>query len=217
MATVFWELIINKETRTEVGQKGHQENFTKRNPVMLKEINIDWPSSKESGRTSWRAAAAQERRGAWEGRGAWQAHWGIHPSMWSPGALWTASTQQPYLWAQGAWAVVHQMGVAGETQWPGKQDKEPEPDWDEKVMPPGVPLAIWGRCSTTACKMLPCWTWRNGGSLPGTIDQALSLWSGNTDSKTLDYQRTNPKEYQVVWTHTKETTWIQDPASPNHP
>ena len=23
-------------------------------------------------------------------------------------------------------------------------------------------------------------------------DQALSLWSGNTDSKTLDYQRTNP-------------------------
>ena len=81
----------------------------------------------------------------------------------------------------------------------------------------GAPLAFWGRCSTTACKMPLCWTWRNGGSLPSTIDQALSLWSGNTDSKTLDYQRTNPKEYQIVWTHTKETTWIQDPASPNHP
>ena len=29
-------------------------------------------------------------------------------------------------------------------------------------------------------------------------DQALSLWSGSTDSKTLDYQRTNPREYQIV-------------------
>ena len=49
-----------------------------------------------------------------------------------------------------------------------------------------------------------------------TRDQALSLWSGSTDSKTLDYQRTNPREYQIVRTPTKETTWIQDPASPNH-
>ena len=48
-----------------------------------------------------------------------------------------------------------------------------------------------------------------------TRGQALKLWSGSTDSKTLDYQRTNPREYQVVRTHTKETTWIQDPASPN--
>ena len=136
-------------------------------------------------------------------------------------------------------------------------------------------------------------------------DQALSLWSGSTDSKTLDYQRTNPaaaaakslqscptlwdpidgsppgspvpgilqarilewiaisfsnawkwkvkmkslshvrllatpwtaayqappsmgfsrqeywsgvplREYQIVRTHTEETTWIQDLASPNH-
>ena len=37
-------------------------------------------------------------------------------------------------------------------------------------------------------------------------DQALSLWSGSTDSKTLDYQRINPREYQIVRTHTKETT-----------
>ena len=37
-------------------------------------------------------------------------------------------------------------------------------------------------------------------------DQALSLWSGSTDSKTLDYQRTNPREYQIVRTPTKETT-----------
>ena len=49
-----------------------------------------------------------------------------------------------------------------------------------------------------------------------TRDQALSLWGGRTDSKTLDYQRTTPKQYQIVRTHTKETTWIQDPASPNH-
>ena len=45
--------------------------------------------------------------------------------------------------------------------------------------------------------------------------QTLSLCSGSTDSKTLDYQRTNPREYQIVRTHTKETTWIQDQASPN--
>ena len=47
-------------------------------------------------------------------------------------------------------------------------------------------------------------------------DQGLSLWSWSTDSKTLDYQRTNHREYHTVRTHTKETTWIQDPASPNH-
>ena len=28
-----------------------------------------------------------------------------------------------------------------------------------------------------------------------TWDQALSLWSGSTDSKTLDYHRTNTREY----------------------
>ena len=39
-----------------------------------------------------------------------------------------------------------------------------------------------------------------------TRDQTLSLWSGSTDSKTLDYQRTNPQEYQIVRTRTKETT-----------
>ena len=39
-----------------------------------------------------------------------------------------------------------------------------------------------------------------------TRDQTLSLWSGSADSKTLDYQRTNPRESQIV--HTKETTWI---------
>ena len=53
-------------------------------------------------------------------------------------------------------------------------------------------------------------------SLLLTRDQALNLWSGSTDSKTLDYQRTTPKQYQIVRTHTKDTTWIQDPASPNH-
>ena len=97
-------------------------------------------------------------------------------------------------------------------------------------------------------------------------EQSLSLWSGSTDSKSLDYQRTNPaaaaaaakslqscptlcdpidgsppdsavpgifqarklewvvisfsrtnpREYQIVKTHTKEITWIQDRASPKH-
>ena len=37
-------------------------------------------------------------------------------------------------------------------------------------------------------------------------DQVLSLWSGSTDSKTLGYQRINPREYQLVRTHTKETS-----------
>ena len=31
-----------------------------------------------------------------------------------------------------------------------------------------------------------------------TRDQALSLWSGNTDSKTLDNERINPREDQIV-------------------
>ena len=39
-----------------------------------------------------------------------------------------------------------------------------------------------------------------------TIDQSLSLWSGGTDSKTLDYQRTDPSEYQIVRTPTKQPT-----------
>ena len=38
-----------------------------------------------------------------------------------------------------------------------------------------------------------------------TRDQALNLLSGNTDSKTLDYQRTNPREYKIVRTHTNES------------
>ena len=39
-----------------------------------------------------------------------------------------------------------------------------------------------------------------------TQDQAMRLWSWSTDSKSLDYQRTNPREYEIVRTHTKETT-----------
>ena len=39
-----------------------------------------------------------------------------------------------------------------------------------------------------------------------TRDQDLSLWSGNIDSKILDYQRNSPREYQIVRTHTKDTT-----------
>ena len=39
-----------------------------------------------------------------------------------------------------------------------------------------------------------------------TRDQTLSLWRWSTDSKTLDYQRTNPRECQIVRTNTRETT-----------
>ena len=49
-----------------------------------------------------------------------------------------------------------------------------------------------------------------------TRGRALRLWTGSTDSKTLGYQRTSPGECQIVRTHTKETTGIQDLASPNH-
>ena len=45
----------------------------------------------------------------------------------------------------------------------------------------------------------------------------MSLWSGSTNSKTLDYQRTNPREYQIVRTHTKEPpeykTWHHSTTS----
>ena len=50
----------------------------------------------------------------------------------------------------------------------------------------------WGKCESLLDLVMP--------------DQVLSLWSGSTDSKTLDYQRTNPREYQIVRTHTKEVT-----------
>ena len=36
-----------------------------------------------------------------------------------------------------------------------------------------------------------------------TRHQALSLWSGSTDSKTLNYHRTNPREYQIELTQRK--------------
>ena len=73
-------------------------------------------------------------------------------------------------------------------------------------------FSFWGMCLnlTQYHNKLPV------GSSFLMRDQALSLWSGSTDSKTLDYQRTNPRRYQILRTHTNETTGIQDPASPNH-
>ena len=35
-------------------------------------------------------------------------------------------------------------------------------------------------------------------------NKTLSLWGGSTDYRTLDYQRTNPREYQIVRTHTRK-------------
>ena len=37
-------------------------------------------------------------------------------------------------------------------------------------------------------------------------DHVLSFWGGSTDSKTLDYQRINPRENKIVSNHTKEST-----------
>ena len=39
-----------------------------------------------------------------------------------------------------------------------------------------------------------------------TQGHVLSLWSGSTNSQALGYQRTNPREYQVVRTQTNKTT-----------
>ena len=47
-----------------------------------------------------------------------------------------------------------------------------------------------------------------------TRDQAPSLWSVSTDFKTLDYQRTNPREYQIVRTDTNKTIWIKTQHHP---
>jgi len=47
-----------------------------------------------------------------------------------------------------------------------------------------------------------------------TRDQALSLGSGTTDTKTLDYRGNNPREDQMMRTHTKESTWTRDPHDP---
>ena len=37
----------------------------------------------------------------------------------------------------------------------------------------------------------------------------MSLWSWSTDSKTLDCQKTNPRGYHILRTHTKEAIGIK--------
>ena len=63
-------------------------------------------------------------------------------------------------------------------------------------------FSVWSICfNRMQCHNIPLLE-----SLFLARDQALSLWNGSTDSKTLDYQRTNPREYQRVRIHTKEAT-----------
>ena len=74
-----------------------------------------------------------------------------------------------------------------------------------------------------------------------TRDQALSLWSGSTDSKTLDYQRTNPQfssvtqscptlcdpmnhstpglpvHHQLLEFTQTHVHWVRDAIKPSHP
>ena len=84
-------------------------------------------------------------------------------------------------------------------------------DTREKLLSYLKLFACYGNCSLKDLRVR-CVLWPRIWSI---LNQALSLWSGSTDSKTLDYQRTNTSEYPIVRTHTKETTSIQDQASPN--
>ena len=70
---------------------------------------------------------------------------------------------------------------------------------------------LWGRTESDTTEV----TWQQQQqshnkplveSLFLTRNQAQSFWSRSTDSKTLDNQRTNLREYQIVRTHTKKTT-----------
>ena len=49
-------------------------------------------------------------------------------------------------------------------------------------------------------------------ALLSTRSSRQDYWSGLPFPSPLS----DPGEYQTMRTHTKETTWIQDPASPNH-
>ena len=48
---------------------------------------------------------------------------------------------------------------------------------------------------------------------PSMVFSRQEYWSG---VPLPSLRRTKPREYQIVRTCTKETTWIQDPASPSH-
>ena len=50
-----------------------------------------------------------------------------------------------------------------------------------------------------------------GSSIHGIFQARVLEWGAIAFSK-----RTNHREYQIVKTHTMETSWIQDPASPNY-
>ena len=100
--------------------------------------------------------------------------------------------------------------------WSLSADKTEHEDWSRKLWSAFVSerarthSCARGRCGLGIGVQSACLLWWQGRQWK---DQALTLWSGSTDSKTLHYQRTNPREYQIVRTHTKETTWIQDLAS----
>ena len=49
-----------------------------------------------------------------------------------------------------------------------------------------------------------------GSSIHGIFQARVLEWSA------IAFSESNPKEYQIVRTHTKETIWIQDLASSNH-
>ena len=91
---------------------------------------------------------------------------------------------------------------------PGKQDQGKA----------GWPVQVWrspwlgrrggGRGDHVQEETLPLHHW-----MCHQRDQALSLWSRSTDSETLDYQRINPREYQIELTQRKPL----DDKTQNHP
>ena len=68
---------------------------------------------------------------------------------------------------------------------------------------PGLVILSWGGWASLKVRSPNlCPFQMKCGASSNRRDQALKLWSGSTDSRTLDYQRANPREYQIVRTHT---------------
>ena len=62
-------------------------------------------------------------------------------------------------------------------------------------------------CPTLSDPMDSSWP---GSSTHGVFQARVLEWDA------IAFSGTNPREYQIMRTHTKETTWIQNQASPNH-
>ena len=153
--------------------------------------------------------------------GSSQSSWAEFPVLNSKGHMHPNLNFQEWIKTTVLWLFCSRKHL--ETLRNTYSDEGKDSSWDAWGHWRDCSRTCWGRASyslwrcLTGRQILSCWaTWEVAATILGSRDQALSLWSGSTDSKTLDYQRTNLRGYQIVRTHTKETTGIQDPASPNH-